>query len=442
MERRNQHGVYCIFTSLEMGSTFNSRMPKFPTDDPDYRIIRRVPSRFLHYYFYIRDPVIGPLAMCVGTYLPFQTTYYLNGHNFIAIELRRQGVAFRKDDNAFLSTSDPQALQAAADKLSASILEKRLNYWSWLLCPKFSEKDRKAVNLRRDYSINQIEYCRNFIFKRHFPIHKIFEHSCEMGLFRLAADKVACIFGVRLTKRLRGKLYSVLEKLDHGHHVLRIYCKNLVGRMYEKFSTFLRVEVCVNRMKDLGLNKGLKNLECLRQKLIAITDRFAGFEAQSLNVHVDFPLFQRMALPVTAGKTKIAGIKIHDTRMMRLMEVLLRGATQLNGWRSADIHQAILTTFGLSASTYTLTQLRYDLRKMKAHGLLERIGRGYRYRLTDKGTKAALMFVLFHKRVCGPLANSLFHHRPDEALKPASKVEAAYHKADHAIQQILDLLAA
>ena len=235
-------------------------MPKYPTDDPDYRIIRRVPSRYLHYYFYIRDPVIGPLAMCVGTYLPFQTTYYLNGHNFMEIELRRQGVAFRKDDNAFLATADPKALQAAADKLSASIIEKRLNYWSWLLCPKFSEKDRQAVNLRRAYSINQIEYCRNFIFKRHFPIHKIFEHSCEMGLFRLAADKVAYIFGVRVTKRLRGKLHSVLEKLDHGHHVLRIYCKNLVGRMYEKFSTFLRVEVCVNRMKDLGLNKGLENL--------------------------------------------------------------------------------------------------------------------------------------------------------------------------------------
>jgi len=442
MERRGQQGVYCIFTSMEMGSTFTSKMPKFPTDDPNYRIIRRVPSRFLHYYFYILDPVIGPLAMCVATYLPFQTTYYLNGHNFIEIELRRQQIAFRKDDNAFLATADPKALQAAADRLSADIIEKRLNSWSWLLTPKFSEKDRKAVNLRRDYSINQIEYCRNFIFKQHFPIHKIFEHSCEMGLFRLAADKVAYIFGVRITKRLRGKLYSVLEKLDHGHHVLRIYCKNLVGRMYEKFSTFLRVEVCVNRMKDLGLNKGLKNLKCLRQRLVAITDRFAGFEAQSLNVHVDFPLFQRMALPVMAGKTKVAGIKIHDTRMMRLMEVLLHGGTQLNGWRCADIHQIILATFGLTAATYTLNQLRYDLRKLKAHGLLARIGRTYRYRLSDKGVKAGLMFILFHKRVCGPLAHSLFDHKPDEALKPKSKVETAYYRADHAIQKVLDLLAA
>jgi hypothetical protein len=129
----------------------------------------------------------------------------------------------------------------------------------------------------------------------------------------LATDKVAHIFGVRVIKRLRGKLHSVLEKLDHGHHVVRIYCKNLAGRMYEEFSTFLRVEVCVNRMKDLGLNKGLKNLDPLRRKLAAVTDRLASFEAQSLNVHVDFPLFQKLALSVVCGKIE-SGIKIHDTR--------------------------------------------------------------------------------------------------------------------------------
>src|SRR6266511_2127047 len=81
MERRDQHGVYCIFTSMEMDSTFNSKMPKYPTYRSDYRIIRRVPSRYLHYYFYIRDPGIAEIAMCGGMYLHSQTTYYLNGHN-------------------------------------------------------------------------------------------------------------------------------------------------------------------------------------------------------------------------------------------------------------------------------------------------------------------------------------------------------------------------
>ncbi len=130
----------------------------------------------------------------------------------------------------------------------------------------------------------------------------------------------------------------MLEKLDHGHDVLRMYGKSLVARMYEKFATFLRLEVCVNRLKDLGLNKGLKNLSALRQKLVSATDRMAGFEAQLLNVHVDFPLFQRLALPIPCGRSKIPGIKIQDTRMMRLMEVLLHGGTQLGGWRTVQIH--------------------------------------------------------------------------------------------------------
>jgi len=33
MERRNQHGVYLMMTSMEMGSTFTSKIPRFPTDD-------------------------------------------------------------------------------------------------------------------------------------------------------------------------------------------------------------------------------------------------------------------------------------------------------------------------------------------------------------------------------------------------------------------------
>ena len=64
------------------------------------------------------------------------------------------------------------------------------------------------------------------------------------------------------------------------------------------------------------------------------------------------------------------------------------------------------------------------------------------YRLTPKGVQVALLFLFFHKRLCGPLANSRFHHRPDPQHQPASKLEEAYHRADKAIQQIVDLLAA
>lgn len=442
MERRQRFGVYFIFKSLEQGPTFRSVPPKFPTDDPDYRLLYRNRSRYTHYYFYIRDEVLGPMVMCVGSFLPFQTTYYINAHHFIAGELQRQGVRFRKDDNAFLWVSDVTALQAAADRLSPEIIRKRLDYWTLVLGPKFSKKDRDAIHLGRQYSLNQVEYCRNFLFRRNFPIHKIFERSCELGLFRLTADKITQIFGVRKHKRMRGKLHSMLEKLDHGHHVLRIYCQSLVARMYEKFATFLRLEICVNRMKDLGLKKGLENLNALRKRLVAVTDRLAGFEADLLNVHVDFPLFQRLAKPILSGKTKIPGIKIQDTRMLRLMEVLLHGGSELAGWRTAQIHEAIRAAFELTPEAYTLTQLRYDIRKMKGHGLVERDGKRYSYRLTEKGKRVAAMFVLFHQRICGPLANSLFHHKPEKTVTPPAKIETAYHKADAAIQKLVDLIAA
>jgi hypothetical protein len=185
-------------------------------------------------------------VLCVGSFLPFQTTYYLNGHHFMAGERARRGIRFRRDDNAFVATADPDALQAAADRLTGEVIRKRLDYWTRILGPKFSREDRAAVHLRREYSLNQVEYCRNFIFRRHLPIHQIFERSCDMSLFRLTADTVARIFGVRLHKRLRGKLSCVLDKFDHGHHVMRVYCKSLVARLYEKVSTFLRVEICVN----------------------------------------------------------------------------------------------------------------------------------------------------------------------------------------------------
>jgi hypothetical protein len=438
MEKKNAYGVYFIFKSMEQGRTFRISVPKFPTKDPNHRILAHQRSRFTHYYFYIRDAVLGPIIVRVASFFPFPATYWLNGHSFIEQELKRKQIGFHKNDNAFLAVDNVAELQAAADRLSAEIIGKQLDYWTFLLGPKFSKKERSQMNLSRFYAIAQIEYCRNFVFKRHFPIHKIFERSCELGLWRLTAHRISEIFGVRLSKRLRGKLATVIEQIEHGHHVFRAYWKNSFLKQYEKFSRFLRNELVSNNLCDFRLKKGLNHLDAVRKRFQIITDRFADCQAHWLNVHVDFPLLQRLALPVTIGTVRYPGIKIHESRIIRLMEVLLHGGTTVGGWTAKQIHQAVLTTFELSAKTYGLNQLRYDLRKLKGHGLLERDGRRYAYRFTSKGLQVALLFLFFHKRLCGPLANSRFHHKPDPACQPNSKLEAAYHKANKAIQDIVD----
>jgi hypothetical protein len=138
MVRKDVYGVYFIFKSMEQGPTFRVTVPKYPTKDPNHRILAGQRSRFTHDYFYIRDEVLGPIVMRVATFFPFQATYYLNGHSFIEQELNRAKID---------------------------------------LGPKFSAKERKRINLSRFYAISQIEYCPQFIFKRHLPIHKLFSPS-------------------------------------------------------------------------------------------------------------------------------------------------------------------------------------------------------------------------------------------------------------------------
>ena len=166
---------------------------------------------------------------------------------------------------------------------------------------------------------------------------------------------------------MRGKLATVIDQIEHGHHVFRAYFKHAFLKQYEKFSTFLRNELCSNNLNDFGLKKGLDHLDAVREKFQAITDRFAGFQAQWLNVHVDFPLLQRLALPITIGSVRYPGIKIHETRIIRLMEVLLHGGTTSAAGRPSRSTKPSSPPSTFPRKAYRLNQLRYDLRKLKGH---------------------------------------------------------------------------
>jgi hypothetical protein len=183
---------------------------------------------------------------------------------------------------------------------------------------------------------------------------------------------------------------------------------------------FLRNELCANHLADFQLKKGLEHLGAVRERSLAITDRFAASQAQWLNIHVDFPVLQRLACPTQVGTAKVPGIQIQDTRMIRLMEVLLDGGGVIAGRRATELHHAVVTQFHLSTEQYEINQLRYDLRKLKAHGLLERDGHRMRIALPPRASA-------WHSSSCSSMA------------QPNSPLEAPYHKADAAIEIIIHL---
>lgn len=437
-----QKGVYYIFRSMEQETTFRAQKPKYATSDPDYQIIQKTRSRFTHYYFYLIDPVLGPMIMRVATFLPFTTTYYLNGHSFMETQLQKQMIAYRKKDNAFLAVSDPKLLQQVADGFSYQVIKNRLDYWTWVLGPKFSRQERELMGLDRFYSVSQVEYCFNFIFKRNFPIRRMFERACDIGLIRMTADRIAEIFGQRITKRFKGKLQTNLERFDHGYFVFRAYFKNSFLKQYEKFFTFLRNELVCNNLKNFSLKKSLAHLDVIKKKFIPILNRFTDFQATSLNNHFDIDLLTKLSAPIIIGKTKISGLKLDNKRINRLLETLLHAKGNMAAWKSNELYSIILKSFRLQENQYSLNQLRYDLRKLKAHGIIQRIQGTYGYQLTEYGIKISLTFTIFHKKIFGPISNSLLYFKPNPLFPNLSKLEKQYSKIDREINSLLELLSA
>jgi len=442
-EKTNRFGVYFIFQAMEQGWTFRpGQMTKQQPDGSEYPILHKHRSRYRFYYFYLRDEVLGAIILRMGTFIPFEASYWINGHSYIERELNRQGTVFRKNDNAVVWVEDAEKLQAVADGLSGDVIRRRLDYWTFVLGPKFSKADRKAANLERSYFVHQVEYCRNFVFRRNHPIRKLFERSCELGLWGWTGDKIVRLFGGQRRDRLSGKLQTMMERVEHGRHVFRAYWKHAWIKQYEKFRTYLRNEITSNNLRDFGLKKGLAHLGAARERFLAILDRFAAQQAENLNVHEDFALLRRIALPVENGRVRTPGIRIQDARMIRLLEVLLHAGAAIGGWPAKQVHEAVLDRFELSPEVYRMNSLRYDLRKLKGHGLIERAAGRYAYRLTPKGQRVAILFLLFHQRLCGPVAASQFLRQPNEQHQPQSKLEAAYCRADKAIDGIIDILQA
>lgn len=438
-------GVYYILKSREKGPAFTCHDPKYPSKDPNYVIVRKTKLVYTHYYFYIYDEILGPIYLRIGSYAPFEATAYFNGHGFLARVLEKAKIGFKQRENSFIQVDDPEFLQNASNEINSSLIESRFNYWSFLLGPKFSRNEReKLKGPRRYWCFSQVEYCLNFIFKRTHPIRDLYIRSCDLGLLTLTMDKVANIFGRRVTRRIQGKHQTVLERMDEGHHVFRAWFKSSFVKQYEKWKTFLRTEVVSNNVKDLGLKrKGLHELNELQTKMKEAVGRFAETTAINLNNGGQYDLLADLARPVIQGRTRVAGIRIESARLARLLGLLLRGAPgNLRGWRSCELHEVVLKAFELRKCDYTINQLRYDLRKLKQHGLVERLSGSHCYRLTERGMREGILFVQFRRQMYGPLAKGQLKRRPNENYIPDSEIERAYQEVHQAIDRLALRLAA
>ena len=435
-------GVACVLTSLEISRTFLSNPPQRTprSGDADYRRIETGRKRFLHLYWYVWDPVMGSMSLRVSTYLPFTITAYLNGHHFVGERLRQAGVALYQRDNAILRVADPVALQAAADTLTPAVLRERCDYWAAKVAPQFSLAERAAVDLRYRYSLAQIELATDVIFAEPSPLRALFRRAVELGLLMGGADRTAHLFGRQITSRYGGKLQTVLDRRNEGHPVLRAYYRTSFVKQYEKAETLLRTETCINDPYHLNVGRRLENLPKLVTRMAETNQRFLDAQSELLACTVDQGDLARLAQPIQVGKRRVPGLRLQDDRVLRLLDVLLHPGSFVADWTSRDVLARLLDRHRLTEADYRLTQLRYDLGKLRAHGLVERIGRTRRYRLTERGLKLGVILVKLRTRLLGPLATLVDApaSRPETTIDSA--VEAAFRQVDLAVDQLCSTL--
>ena len=435
-------GVVAILTSTESGRTFVSYTPRYPPSggDPGYRLLHPARKRFLHYYFYLLDPVLGPMSMRVGTFLPFTLAVFLNGHSFLAQELTRLGVGFRKDDNAFLAVDDLATLEAAAERLTPRLIEQRCDYWVRQLAPRFTAEERAAVDLHYRYSVAQIELATDVIFRRSTPLKALFRRATELGILLGGADRTTHLFGRRITARYGGKLQTVLDRRNEGQPILRSYYGSSFVKQYEKGDRLLRTETCVNDTYDLRIGRRLDNLPTLKERMLTTNARYLDAQAELLASTVDAGDLAALARPVRVGARRVPGLKLEDDRLIRLLEGLLHPGTFVADWTTREVHARLLARHRLAEADYRLGQLRYDLGKLRAHGLVERLGTSRRYRLTARGLKLGVLLVKLRTRLLGPLASLASDEQPRRPTRHPSAVEAAFRQVDTALDRLWDAL--
>jgi DNA-binding transcriptional ArsR family regulator len=139
---------------------------------------------------------------------------------------------------------------------------------------------------------------------------------------------------------------------------------------------------------------------------------------------------------------RIPGLKLDHPRQLALMHALVRFAHIAAGsaFTTADLHQQTIEALGVPPVDYRLSSLRYDLSKLRAKHLVEKMPRSRRYRLTPEGYSICLVFLKLFERIYAPLTAGLLHSFPGDSklhTEKRSQLDRLYQRVSDDLDQLL-----
>jgi hypothetical protein len=133
-------------------------------------------------------------------------------------------------------------------------------------------------------------------------------------------------------------------------------------------------------------------------------------------------VFDQVTQPQVLAGQRAAGLHFDDPRVLALFTALCLFLTQPEGFRHASLRDWMAQALGVPLAAYSGARMTYDLRRLRLHGLIERIPQSHRYRVTGLGLRVALFFTKVHSRILRPGLSQLFdgcHKAPNRPIATA-----------------------
>jgi hypothetical protein len=417
-------GVAQEFQRVFTGTTYHcdeggGGVPRFGYAKAD----RRVNA----YYFYLVDEVFGPAFIKVCAYFPYPVKIWLNGHEYAKRAARAEGIGFTELDNGFATTEDPAALQRICDTLTSGVIRVFCERW-WARLPlPLTDADR-AAGYWWDISMRQVEVSRTIVFDAPRAARSFFEALCTDNLDIGRPEEMQVIFGRRVRTPPPGGYRTRL--LRSGDEVtLNAHFRHSRVKSYLKCGKAFRIETVINDAGDLGLLRGLEHLEELSVKARDVNRRMVDAFRVGQGAVLASPAFERVARPTLVEGRRAPALRFGDPRVMALAGALCALVHTITGFTNRSLRAQVAILLG---EPYSMSQMSYDLRRLRLKGLITRLPHTNTYVLTDEGQRVAIFYTKLHNRLLRPL---LAAHDPPAPLPLRQALRVINHHIEDYITE-------
>jgi hypothetical protein len=376
------------------------------------------------YYFYILDADFGPGFIKICSYFPYPIKVWLNGHEWAKRQAAKVGLPYRELANGFLSCPEPERLQAICDTLGPREIWAFFERWLAVIPTPLTQEDRLG-GYWWDLAMRQIEVSRTLVLDDPRRARAFFESLVADNIDIGRPDQIAMVFARRVQKNTPGIFRT--RVFNAGTEVkMDLQYKKSRMKQYLKEGRAIRIETVINDAGDLGLLRGLKNLPELVQKGRAVNERLLMIERAGQGCAIGNALFQRIQQPYVREGQRTGALRFGDVRVMALAGALCLFVHAVSGFHNKSLRALVASLLGVD---YSAAQMTYDLRRLRLHGLIERLPHSNTYVLTPDGLRVALFYTKLNQRLLRPLLAADHPPAPPElrnALRTIDRAIADY----------------